>query len=760
MFGALFAALGPLEQAVAAFSNAAVPLGACVQPICYQETVHLPAVSAAMLDQLKQPSDENRRLQIGVGRAFQQPIIVNRSTVPLSQWLVLPDGWSIWSAEVGSQGALGLRIHIESVHLPKGARLIVYDPAKPEPDPDPVTTQSLAGRRDVWTGTLFDERAIVECQLPPGTDPSAASFVISGVSHLYALPMQGATLKEGSCHNDVTCYPAYATEASGVARISFVEGGNTRVCTGCLLAGNDSSQNFFLTANHCVYDQAIASTVEYYWFYQTSTCNGSPPSLGSVPRTTGGADLLATSNNNDFSFMRLRQRPPTSASPLTWSSSTPSSSEALACIHHPTGAYKRISFGNEIGANANFWGVRWNSGATEPGSSGSPLLNGNHQVIGQLNAGFNGGAGSSCTEMAAPDQFGRFDVTYPAIQQWLASSSPPPTPAYVKGTYTGLFSDQGNGPNLGSAGSFTVVTTVRGRFTGKFQAGFVRYSVIGQFDASGSGTFSIPGRNITAQLQINPDDSDRITGTISDGNFTSQLDGDRAIFDARSNPAPQFGQYTVVIPNGTDPSSLPGGDSYGVVAVDRLGHVRIAGALADGSKFSQSATLSKDGRWPLYASLYGGRGFVYGWIDFADSGADDLNGPITWGRPTFSVAKVYPQGFIYQATLTGSHYTRPRSGSRVLDLTDANVSFSGGGMIDALNDQVTIGPNGRVTNLSDNKLSLTFSPGNGLFRGMVVPPGEQRSTSFSGVAFQKQNAAYGYFLGTGESGSVSVGANQ
>ena len=259
--------------------------------------------------------EDNRRQQIGVGRALSQPFVVNRNTVALSQWAVLPDGWSIWSAEVGSQGAIGLRLHIESIRLPKGARLIVYDPANPAAVSEAITERTLAGARDVWTGTIFSEQAVIECQVPPGADPGQVSFVISGVSHLFALPLSGATPKEGSCHNDVTCYPSYAQQAAGVARIAFVSGGNTYTCTGCRLAGNDSSQAYFLTANHCVYDQSIASTIEFFWFFQTSTCNGAPPALNSVPRTTGGADLLATSGGNDFSFMRLRQMPPSAATP-------------------------------------------------------------------------------------------------------------------------------------------------------------------------------------------------------------------------------------------------------------------------------------------------------------------------------------------------------------------------------------------------------------------------------------------------------------
>src|SRR5438874_7667821 len=255
MSGAVLAAWGPLEHAVAKIYINPVPFGPGIRPLVYQRREHLPPLSAATLE-MQTTVEDNRRQQIGVGRALSQPFVVNRNTVALSQWAVLPDGWSIWSAEVGSQGAIGLRLHIESIRLPKGARLIVYDPANPAAVSEAITERTLAGARDVWTGTIFSEQAVIECQVPPGADPGQVSFVISGVSHLFALPLSGATPKEGSCHNDVTCYPSYAQQAAGVARIAFVSGGNTYTCTGCRLAGNDSSQAYFLTANHCAYDQS------------------------------------------------------------------------------------------------------------------------------------------------------------------------------------------------------------------------------------------------------------------------------------------------------------------------------------------------------------------------------------------------------------------------------------------------------------------------------------------------------------------------
>src|SRR5262249_12299978 len=155
--------------------------------------------------------------------------------------------------------------------------------------------------------------------------------------------------------------------------------------------------------------------------------------------------------------------------------------------------------------------------------------------------------------------------------------------------------------------------------------------------------------------------------------------------------------------------------------------------------------------------LYGGHGMVLSWVNVGDTGSADMNGQLTWIRPTLPTAKIYPEGFAYQADLAASRFVRPSPGGQVLALTDANVSLSGGGLSDNLAAPISIGPNSRVKNLVGDHLNMSFSGGNGIFKGSVLPPGSRRSVGFSGVVFQKQNAAYGYFLGQGDSGTVTVG---
>jgi hypothetical protein len=357
------------------------------------------------------------RLLIGLARDFTQEVAVNSSATNPQDWTVLTDGSRIWRTEVSSANAMGLRVHLQGLSLPAGAQLVAYSPEQPMAG-TAITAASLNGEQEVWTETILGDKVVVECQLQPGVDPAKVLFSVTGVSHLFQLPGVApdmAVVPNTPCENDVTCYPAWATVASGVARMGFVENGNSYVCTGCLLNTVPTTYTpYFLTANHCILSQTVASTLELWWFYQTSSCNGTPPLLNQVPHTSGGADFLATFGPNDFTFLRLRQSPPAGAQYLGWSAGAPSVGTAASIVHHPGGNPTKISLGTVANTESYFWDIQWNSGVTEQGSSGSPLFNSNLQVIGQLYGG-----NSSCVNPSGIDQFGRFDVTYPRIAQWL-----------------------------------------------------------------------------------------------------------------------------------------------------------------------------------------------------------------------------------------------------------------------------------------------------------------------------------------------------
>jgi hypothetical protein len=86
----------------------------------------------------------------------------------------------------------------------------------------------------------------------------------------------------------------------------------------------------------------------------------------------------------------------------------------------------------------------------------------------------------------------------------------------------------------------------------------------------------------------------------------------------------------LVIPGKDNDPSVPAGDGFGVVSVGTSGKIKFKGTLADGTKVSQSTSLSKDGLWPMYVSLYSGKGSLVSWQAFANQINSDLNGMLNW----------------------------------------------------------------------------------------------------------------------------------
>ncbi len=362
--------------------------------------------------------------RIGVFQPLNQPIILSGAT---GTWKPLPDGAALWLAAVDAPGALGLRLEISALELPQGASIVVYGQDAPDLAFGPYH-RIPEGETSLWLPTCAGTRVLLECRVPFGADPAAVRLNVARAAYVYKLPA-AIEAAAGACNKDVTCYPDWAETAKAVGGLGVI--GNTGVlfCTCTRIADLNRSTNvpYVLTANHCVRGQTGtygASSLEFYWFYQTGACNAAPPSLLSVPRTTGGADYLAgmtgtgtTGGGNDFTFLRMRQAPPATTPQLGWTARVPALGQELACMSHPQGEFKRIAFGNNTGLSTYYHTMTWHTGTTEGGSSGSSLvLADTRQIIGQLWGGF-----ASCNRPSDPDYYGRFDVTYAIVSSYLGT---------------------------------------------------------------------------------------------------------------------------------------------------------------------------------------------------------------------------------------------------------------------------------------------------------------------------------------------------
>ncbi len=352
-----------------------------------------------------------------------EPVHVEGLGCSVGAWQPIAGGGLAWTTVLDAPGAVGQRIHFAALSLPVGAYVVVYNVH------DTSERYLVDGDAPVWSPTCFSDQVAIECVLPSSTSVADVQIAIDRTVYVYAGPGAWNWAKAaGSCNKDVTCYPDWAETARGVGGIGTIGDTGFLWCTGSLIADSDPDTTvpYFLTAHHCVGSGSEAGTIEVYWLYQTSTCNGAPPSPASVPRTTGGADYLAGVSytaGNDFALLRLRNQPPSNLTFIGWSTADLTNGTSIVGIHHPSGDYKRISFGTIdqsapalLGlSSTRYFGTRWSLGVTEHGSSGSPLFDASNQrLVGQLYGGF-----SACAAPNEPDVYGRFDRTLPVVNQYL-----------------------------------------------------------------------------------------------------------------------------------------------------------------------------------------------------------------------------------------------------------------------------------------------------------------------------------------------------
>ncbi|MFN7929047.1 MAG: trypsin-like peptidase domain-containing protein [Blastocatellia bacterium] len=380
----------------------------------------LPVPSA----EARQQPDASKKFRVGVTQTLTPPLDVWAQSTALA----VTDG-EVRALRLASEGAVQQRLHFARVQLPDEARLFVYAANNPAEFYGPYRSGS-----DVWTPPITGSEAVVEIYLPAQASLAAAPRVeLDQTIYIFRAPQAAAAQTEAAagCNRDV---PAeWAETAKSVALIEFREPDGEYVCSGVLLNDTKNSGTpYFLTANHCISKAETARGTRFYWNYDF----GTPSSYNS----NYGAQLLETSEVNDFTLLKLSSPVPTGVRFSGWTTEKPAPATAVTSIHHPDGDYKRISFGatqvsscpSDIPAELceYFHQVTWNSGITEPGSSGGGLWVGpasDPKLIGQLYGGE-----SSCALPKAPDYYGRFDVAFEAIGGYLTGEGCPHSLSYKK----------------------------------------------------------------------------------------------------------------------------------------------------------------------------------------------------------------------------------------------------------------------------------------------------------------------------------------
>lgn len=367
------------------------------------------------------------------------------------------DGFAWWST-IQVPGATATRLHLSEFSLPTGAALYVYN--NHGEAFGPYTDKGVMGTGDFWTNTIAGSELRMQV-VYEGENVDRAmrasrfvvaeavhlgeNFLYAKVNHPAATGLDGPNGKafcsfNASCVNNASCSSipsAIQSVRNAVAHLQFPVGSQTFICSGGLMNDTDSSSTipYFLTANHCFSSQASANGLEAFFQFSTN-CGGScfNPD-GTSPRVLG-ATILANSANSDFNFLRLNGNAPAGSTMLGWTNSAVafSNNTNLFRISHPKGApqaYSTQRVSTSAGTcgtlpRGNFIYSRDTSGATEGGSSGSPVVNSSGQVVGQLFGACGTNLGNVCDSGSNATVDGAFAATFSSVQQFLDPSTSNP----------------------------------------------------------------------------------------------------------------------------------------------------------------------------------------------------------------------------------------------------------------------------------------------------------------------------------------------
>lgn len=351
---------------------------------------------------------------------------------------VLSESTVSWLGRFVVEEAFAFRVLLRDVVLPKGARVWVH---AGDTSLGPFEDALLDPEGKMWLPPIRGAEAVVEVEVPAtaGVALSAPSFTIGEVMELVSDPAEGSFDPQvwTDCDVDARCVSTATLSTIDIlreatARLTFVDGAFSFLCSGGLLNDNDPTgfRPYLLTANHCFDTQASASSLVAYFDYWTSGCGGSAPSLGSVP-SVAGSTLLATNPSSDFTMVELSGNPAGTTWYLGWTTTDPTSGSAMHRVSHPQGSTQRYSAASFTGSagivcdglpTGDFHYSAGTVGSTAGGSSGAPVtqtVGGDALVVGQLLGACHFQSWDDCNYSTYNYVDGAFSTTFPSVRFWL-----------------------------------------------------------------------------------------------------------------------------------------------------------------------------------------------------------------------------------------------------------------------------------------------------------------------------------------------------
>lgn len=328
----------------------------------------------------------------------------------------------VWSGAIHAEGASAMRVHFTDVDFPAGAELYIYNDNGEAFGP--YTDRGIRGTGEFWSHTITGETVLLQVRTPDGAPQ--VYFTIADVgymgSHFAYAEYRRRGNEKALCSYNADCVQRNSGTDTSVAHYTFVQRPYIYMCSGGLIADEGHSGTpYFLTANHCLSRSKEAGSVETYFFYTTS--NGSCD--GPVAQHNVGSSVAATNKTGDYTLLQLDGSAPSGATFLGWTTDVVAYSEGynLNRVSHPQGApqaYSEHEVDTTTGTCTSWPRGSWiyshdTYGATEGGSSGSPVRNSQNQIVGQLSGACGYNTGDVCDNTSNSTVDGAFASYYDEV---------------------------------------------------------------------------------------------------------------------------------------------------------------------------------------------------------------------------------------------------------------------------------------------------------------------------------------------------------
>lgn len=325
--------------------------------------------------------------------------------------------------------------------------------------------------------------------------------------------------------------------------------------------------------------------------------------------------------------------------------------------------------------------------------------------------------------------------------------------APFKGSYSHLLTGQS-----GLAGRIDLVMGGVGGFTATVMLGDERHALRGRFGSDGFARV-VEHRQRASDLVLTLDlrltsGGPRVTGALTDGINTWEIDVGGVLYDAGSRPFGSGARFTLVVGD-SGLETMPRGDGWAIIKGSNDGHLRFGGAFADGSSFVAAALVYPDGSIPTYIlRRRKPTQWLSGTLQLSGSaGAEAIDGEFAWTRPS--------EGFTATSIVRGSRFQRPLDANGMFVFANPArprlLATLGGLAPDADIRHDLSARLGRlfVDDPNGDRFRMRFSRTTGRYTGGIIHPA-LGSARIGGVLLQRDNVVRGSFYGSGFGGAFRI----